>query len=910
MYFVLALLLQLAVQLPDPDANVIVGGEIEGPYILWEVDGQTTKVILKNGLTVLVRENNAVGLTSITTHVKVGYFDEPDDLSGISHVIEHMFFKGTPERGVGEIAKQTKALGGSLGAYTYYDRTVFEVVVPADNAAAAMEIQADALWNPVFDPVELVSEIEVILQENDRKLDTPPWVVEERLFETAFSDHRIRRWQFGTPEGLRRLTPDDVAGFYNRYYQPSNIILAVVGQFEREEMLEEIVRIYGDATDAAVEPAPYPEEPGQAGLRYDWERAPIEQPQIAIGYHVPGWNGDEPDVFALKVLSAILTSGRASRMNWFLRDEQGSINSASSSYLNFNGLGYFLLRLEASDPDAALIGAFGELDRIRRFGVNEESLARARVLVVEEYLHRLETVGDIADELALAEANGDWRRMNFFLEGIQAVGRDDIQRMAREYFGRENLSVFEYLPETMPRALSTAEFEANVLDQVPVNIVERSIDQLEVSAQVQPLDDELVIDVIPPLVHRSIRGGFDVNIDSYIAEDHRLPLVSFGMFFPGGRLYETVENAGITELMLRTALRGTLRYNTSDISRRIENAGARIEVVNEPDFYGYVLDGVSGHIDEALDVLTEVLQEPTFLEPVVEQEKALQQARILRLREDSFRHPIQLFMSTLFDDHSYGRPDVGIRESLATLDSDALFEWHRQHQRTVVPLIVIAGDTRGTGLLASIADALTNEDLIPRDISLLSVPDVPLVHEEAVYTADRRQSALVYGTLAPPYSDPDRLPLTVIQNVLSGRGGRLFEAIREEQGLAYTVHVYESLLARSGAFFTYTAFSPENEDSVRRSFELEIERLIEDGITEEELEKAVNYSIGVHETTQQTRRARVMKIARAVITGADISAVEDYSDQIRRVDRNLVQATAQKYLSPSQAKVVIVRGGP
>ena len=165
MSFVLVLLLQLGLQLPNPDANVNVGGEIEGPYIDIDVLGQTTKVILKNGLTVIVRESNAVGLTSIITHVKVGYFDEPDRLSGISHVIEHMFFKGTPERGVGEIARQTKALGGSLDAYTYYDRTVFQAVVPSDNAVAALEIQADALWNPVFDPVELVSEIEVVLPE-------------------------------------------------------------------------------------------------------------------------------------------------------------------------------------------------------------------------------------------------------------------------------------------------------------------------------------------------------------------------------------------------------------------------------------------------------------------------------------------------------------------------------------------------------------------------------------------------------------------------------------------------------------------------------------------------------------------------------------------------------------------------
>src|SRR2546423_14852950 len=125
------------------------------PYTFREDQGQTTKVILKNGLTVLVREQQAVPLVSINTFVKAGYFDEDDRISGVSHVIEHMFFKGTMKRKVGEIARQTQALGGYLNASTYYDRTVYHTEVPAENMKQALEIQADALWNSVYDANEL-----------------------------------------------------------------------------------------------------------------------------------------------------------------------------------------------------------------------------------------------------------------------------------------------------------------------------------------------------------------------------------------------------------------------------------------------------------------------------------------------------------------------------------------------------------------------------------------------------------------------------------------------------------------------------------------------------------------------------------------------------------------------------------
>src|SRR5262252_8844165 len=147
--------------------------QIVEPYTFREDQGQTTKVVLVNGLTVLVREQHAVPLASVTTYVKAGYFDEEDRLSGISHVIEHMFFKGTARRPVGQIAQETHALGGYLNAYTYYDRTVYYTEVPAENMKRALDIQADALWNSTYDPEELKREIEVVLQENSRKLDNP-----------------------------------------------------------------------------------------------------------------------------------------------------------------------------------------------------------------------------------------------------------------------------------------------------------------------------------------------------------------------------------------------------------------------------------------------------------------------------------------------------------------------------------------------------------------------------------------------------------------------------------------------------------------------------------------------------------------------------------------------------------------
>src|ERR1044071_4216317 len=230
--------------------------QIVEPYTFREDQGQVTKVVLKNGLTVIIREQQAMPLTSITTYVKAGYFDENDRISGISHVIEHMFFKGTAKRAVGEIARETKSLGGYLNAYTYYDRTVYHTVVPAENVKQALDIQADALWHSTFDAAELKREIEVVLQENNRKLDNPSAVASEKLYATAFQQHRMKRWRIGTPEGLRALTRDDVVAYVKKYYRPSNVILSIAGQVNIEDMIAEVVKLYGaipaDSPDTAA----------------------------------------------------------------------------------------------------------------------------------------------------------------------------------------------------------------------------------------------------------------------------------------------------------------------------------------------------------------------------------------------------------------------------------------------------------------------------------------------------------------------------------------------------------------------------------------------------------------------------------------------------------------------------------
>ena len=165
---------------------------------------------LPNGLTVLVRRDPSAPVVAIVTHVKAGYFDETDDVGGIAHVLEHMYFKGTATRGVGEISRATKAAGGFLNAGTIYDQTSYYTVLPASAFERGLQIQFDAYAHSLIDAGELARELEVIIQEAKRKEDNPSAVAVETLYELMHDRHRMRRWRIGREEGLRRLTRDDL----------------------------------------------------------------------------------------------------------------------------------------------------------------------------------------------------------------------------------------------------------------------------------------------------------------------------------------------------------------------------------------------------------------------------------------------------------------------------------------------------------------------------------------------------------------------------------------------------------------------------------------------------------------------------------------------------------------------------
>jgi zinc protease len=416
---------------------------------------------LANGLTVIVREDHSAPVVAVVTHVRAGYFDEPDRLVGISHVLEHMYFKGTERRGAGEIARETKAAGGYLNAGTIYDRTSYYTVLPAASLEQALDIQSDALQRSAIDDDELRKELQVIIQEAKRKLDSPGAVAQETLFETMFDVHRIRRWRIGTESMLQRFTRDDVWQYYRDLYRATNTILVIAGAVEPEHAFSLAERFYGDMPAGEPVRDGGGDEPVRRGFRYRELSGDIMQTYVELGWRTPGTLHD--DTPALDVLAVALGQGRASRLYRHVRDA-GAVAAISAYNYTPTTIGIFGIGAELDPPDTrrALERAGRVLLDVLNEGFTEAETERARNILEAQVIRRLETAEGQATLIADWQALGDWRMADEYIAAVMTVTPARLHEVARRYLAPDAATLLVYRPRSAPAFLTSPDSGADV----------------------------------------------------------------------------------------------------------------------------------------------------------------------------------------------------------------------------------------------------------------------------------------------------------------------------------------------------------------------------------------------------------------------------------------------------------------
>lgn len=419
---------------------------------------------LSNGLTVLLKPLHTAPVISHWIWYRVGSRDEPTGLTGISHWVEHMQFKGTPRYPAGVLDRVISRTGGYWNAFTFLDWTAYFETLPAEAVDLALDLEADRMVNSLFDPEEVERERTVILSERQGHENEPLFLLGEEVQAAAFRVHPYHHEVIGDQADLERMTRDDLYRHYRTYYIPNNAVLVLAGDFEPEAMLARVRERF-----EALPPGPEPPrltrpEPPQRGERRVVVEGPGETTFLEVAWRAPA--AAEPDFFPFLVLDSLLTgpsslnltggglSGRTSRL--YRRLVEGEIAAGVSGGLSATR-DPFLYTIQVTlrperTPEEALQVVEEEIARLQDTPPPAEEVARAVKQARALFAYGSESVTNQAFWLGLSMMVADdiaW--FTTFLERLAAVRPEDVQRVAQTFLTAQRRVVGVYRPNGGPQ---------------------------------------------------------------------------------------------------------------------------------------------------------------------------------------------------------------------------------------------------------------------------------------------------------------------------------------------------------------------------------------------------------------------------------------------------------------------------
>lgn len=412
-----------------------------------------TEETLPNGLQVLLLEDHRAPVVSLQIWYKVGSRNERPGITGISHLLEHLMFRGTSKYGPGEFSKLVQATGGMDNAFTSDDHTVYFENTGAQYIDLLLSLESDRMTNVILDETGFQSERKIVMEERRmRTSDEPAADLLEQLSAAAYTAHPYGWPTVGWMNDLEALTLDDVKQYRQIYYVPNNAVLVIAGDVTPETLMQKVRSAFGEAPAGATPPAVTAKEPPQRGERRVLLKRPASLPIYMAGYHVPNFTND--DSFALSMLSVILAGGRSSRLQTSLVEKKALALSADADYdRTSRDAPLFFLSMRVAPGkkwQEAETALYQEVEKMKAALVGEKELQRAQNLVEASFIYGQDSLFFRAQQLGEYASLGDWRLIKQVIPGIRAVTAADIQRVAQTYLREDNRTVGVLIPEGAP----------------------------------------------------------------------------------------------------------------------------------------------------------------------------------------------------------------------------------------------------------------------------------------------------------------------------------------------------------------------------------------------------------------------------------------------------------------------------
>lgn len=855
---------------------------------------------LENGLKVLLVQNHGAPVVTVQVVYHVGSRNEAVGHTGATHFLEHMLFKGTPsfnkEKGT-QIAQVLNKVGANFNATTWLDRTTYYETVPADQLDLALQIESERMHSAIIDDADRQAEMTVVRNEMERDESSPDSVMWKHLFAHAFLAHPYHHPTIGWRSDVEGMPTERLEAFYKKFYHPNNASLILVGDFETQAALAKVQQYFGVLPAGEVPiPTMYTQEFVQQGERRFTLRRPGQLGLVQMAWHVPPM--EHSDTQALDVLQDILAEGVNSRLHQKVVDTEKALYAGAFN-LQLRDPGLFIVHAKLApevEHDTLEAALHEVITEVQENLASASEIQRIKNQVHAQFSYQRHGARQLASLLAEYEAAASWRHMVRYLSGLNAVTAEDVQRVAKTYLQRDNLTVGWFVPGT------PQEVEVNQREALQAGALDASSEDLQlepVNAELQARDGEIY------------RKSFGDNA-FFLAQINGLDdTVSLQGRIKAGIAFNP-DKKPLAQLCVSMLKKGCEAYNKTELDEVLGQLGSSIDFQVGMDNITFSVRCLQEHLSATLDILEAVLKRPSFPEDEFDK---LKRQRVGRLKQrldspDAMAYD-ELYRSLYPKDHYHYQDTV---EDLITATEAASLEAVKSFYDTYYGV---------EGMTVALVSALAPEpwhrrfsddygQWNPREHALIYYPEIMPVATTArsVYPMPDKSSVSVVMGHASTLKrlDPDYYAAMLANHVLgqSSLSSRLGVKVRDDLGLTYGIYSFFADVNRfSGPWVLSVTTHPDNvEQAIEASLEV-IKTTVSEGLTAQELEEAKSSLIGsylVHLTTYPEIASRLLQIEQYQL-GLDFFKTR--AAALQKVTLAEVKDALQKYIHPGAMHIAL-----
>ncbi len=892
------------------------------PKLAASVEG-ISEYDLDNGLRVLLFPDSSQSKVTVNLTVLVGSRQEGYGETGMAHLLEHMLFKGTPRHP--KIPKELQDRGAQFNGSTSSDRVnYFETLAASDeNLEFAIDLEADRMVNSYIKGEDLASEMTVVRNEFERGENSPSEVLSKRIAAAAYNWHNYGKPTIGNRSDIERVPVDNLRAFYKKYYQPDNVVLVVAGKFEEARALSLVRKYFGPIPRPERKLATtYTEEPPQDGERTVVLRRVGDVGVVAAAYHIPA--GPHEDSAALQVLANILSTQPSGRLYKALVESKKATSARA-----FAGAEHDpgLFELEAEVPKENSLEEVEHImlttaETLGEKGATPEEVNRAKKQILKARELAAANTSQIAVSLSEWAAQGDWRLYFLHRDRIEQVTPEAVQAVAAKYLQRDNRTVGLFIPSdksekvSVPPTPDVASLVANYKGRAAMTQGE-AFDPTPANIEARARRQELPEGIKVTLLEKKSRGQ-EAHLAltlHYGNEENLKGLESAAGFLP--------------ELMMR----GTQKLSYQQLRDELDDLEATLSTGGgggrggrggrrgggggggAPGSITFSIQAKHDTLPAVLDLLRQVLREP-LLPP--DQFELLKKARIAML-EQAKTEPAMLGPRALQRQlNPYPADDIRyvptIDESLDRLrhtSYEQVVQLYHDYLGSQAGELTIVGDFDPAPCLASLRETLSGWKAA-KPYARIPMPVVghPTCDRQSIDTPDKANANYNAGLVFPLRDDDPDYPALVMGNYIFGSGtlaSRLGDRIRQKEGLSYGVS--SSLTASAWdqrATLTITAIcNPENMSRLEKAAREELDRLLRDGVTKEELEQAKQGYLQSRKVGRASDQALVGLLSNIRQLDRTMAFEAEQDQKIAALTTDAVDAAWRKHIDASKLAVVV-----